>query len=309
MSPSAYTEGARVREDQLIFRWFSTGLVAASLMIGCAPAPDEGGPEVTKQPLAAELAEWNADGAVETYDTESIFAYIDGHAEVFLAYGMQRCISRRYVGPEGSGEIIVDLFEMPSAADAYGVFSHDRAGEEVAVGQGGIFRHGWLSFWKGPWYGSIYSTEGDEGARQAVLDVGAAVADTLEGGGDVPELVNRMPSSGLDPASVCFLRSPQILNAHVFVGGDNLFGLGPGVETVVGKYDLGGAVAHLVLVQYPDEAAAETVERRVREDVGAEGQRPSMVIGRNGALLAAVIGDESNEDIEGLLEETLRGGA
>jgi len=285
-----------------------TGALLVVLMGGCAPDEGDGMPVEYTPVLPDQVAGWDASGPGESYDAETIYAYIDGHAEVYLAYGMQRCVSRRYRPVDGDAEIVVDLFEMASPADAYGVFSHDRAGETVAVGQGGIFRHGWLSFWKGSWYGSVYATGGGEDARQDVLDVGAAVAGALEDGGDIPSLVTRMPSSVLDPASVCYLRSPQILNAHVFVGGDNLFGFGPEVEAVVGKYDLGGAAVHLVLVQYPDETAAEMVERRVREDVGAEGQRPSMVVGRNGVLLAAVIGDASNDDVEGLLEEALGGG-
>ncbi len=283
--------------------------MAVSLVIGCAPAINEGGPAVATQPFADELAGWTADGDVTGYDTESIFSYIDGHAEVYLAYGMKRCVSRRYLSSGSADEIVVDLFEMASPADAFGVFSHDRAGEEAAVGQGGIFRHGWLSFWKGSWYGSVYATGGGDGVRQAVLDVGRAVADALEGGGGVPELVARMPSTGLDPASVCYLRSPQILNAHVFVGGDNPFGLGPGVQTVVGKYDLGGAVASLVLTQYPDESAAVEAARRIAEGVPDDGIRPAMVVGRRGVYLAAVVGVLSDDQSAALLEAALGGGA
>lgn len=118
-----------------------------------------------------------------------------------------------------------------------------------------------------------------------------------------------MPSSGLDPASVCYLRSPQILNAHVYIGGDDLFGFVPGVGAVVGKYDLGETAIHLILVQYPNEAMAESVEGRVRAEEGDAGARPSMVLGRNGRLLAAVVGAEPGESVESLLEGALGGGA
>jgi len=276
---------------------------------GCLQSPDQPAAHVIAPILPVEVAGWMATGNSDNYDTETIFAYIDGHAEVYLAYGMQRCVSRRYRPANGDAEIVVDLFEMASPADAFGVFSHDRTGEDVAVGQGGIFRHGWLSFWKGSWYGSVYATGGDEDARQAVLDVGAAVAGAIEDAGDVPSLVTRMPSSGLDRTSVCYLRSPQILNAHVYVGGDNLFGLVPGVEAVVGKYDRGETAVHLILVRYLDEAMAETVESRVRAEESGGGGRPAMVIGRNGGLLAAVVGAGSDDGVDELLEEALGGGA
>jgi hypothetical protein len=273
----------------------------------CLRPSDPPGDQVTTPVLPIEVAGWTAAGESEHYDTESIFAYIDGHAEIYLAYGMKGCISQRYADPEGGAEIVVDLFEMASPSDAFGVYSHDRAGEVVELGRGGVFRHGWLSFWKGAWYASVYSTSGDEGSRDSVLEVGRAVADALADGGDVPALVGRLPDEGLDPATVCFLRSPQILNAHVFVGGDNIFGLGGEAEAAVGKYDLGETDGHLVLVRYPDEAAAETVDRRFRDEVGDDGTRPVMVVGRRGAYVAAVVGVESDEVVEALLEAALGG--
>jgi hypothetical protein len=302
-----YSTGDLFSEVWTVFR-FVGGFLACLLLVACGPLTDRKVGDVTVPVLPIDAGGWVAAGEEDVFDPESIFSYIDGHAEVYLAYGMKRCISRRYTVANGDAEIVVDLFEMASPADAYGVFSHDRAGEDVAVGQGGVFRYGWLSFWKGSWYGSVYATGGDAAARQGVLDIGRAVAGAVEGLGEVPALVTRMPAPGLDPASVCYLRSPQILNAHVFVGADDLFGLGPEVEAVVGKYDLSDTPAHLIVVRYPDEAAAEAVERRVREDVGPDGARPTMVIGRNGALLAAVVGAESNENVEALLEAALGGG-
>ena len=288
----------------MLFRC-SVVVCVAALSVGCSPTIDEGESSVIVQPLAEELAGWDADGAQETYDTESIYAYINGHAEVFLAYGMQRCVSRRYLGPGGVGEVVVDLFEMPSASDAFGVYSHDRNGEDVEVGQGAIYRLGWLSFWKGSWYGSVYS--GDGAAREDVIGLAAAVADGLTDTGEPPELPGRLPSAGLDESSVCFLRSPQILNAHVWVGTDNPFDLGPETQAVVGAYALGDGPAHLVIVRYPDEEAAVRAEERLRT-VASDGAGTSgMTIGRRDDLIAAVVGGPEGDEASAMLEQALGG--
>ena len=251
-----------------------------------------------------EILGWVASGAPKDYDTESIYAYIDGHAEVYLAYGMKRCVSQRYAAPDGNDEIVVDLFELASPADAFGVFSHDRAGEEVAVGQGGIYRLGWLSFWSGPWYGSVYAAGGDEASRDAVLAVAGEVAAGLPTVGEVPALVAALPENGLDTTSVCWLRSPQILNAHVFVGGENPFALGPGVEAVVGRYQRAGSEGHLVVVKYPSDPEAETVEARLRASAG---DGPEMLMSRERAVVAAVVGSQTGDWGEDLLAEVLGG--
>ena len=279
--------------------------IVVAVTMGCSQTSDEGGPEVSNQPLADELAGWRADGEVSAYDTESIFAYIDGHAEVFLAYGMQGCTSRRYVEMAGEGELVVDLFEMPSAADAFGVFSHDRSGEEVDVGQGAVYRLGWLSFWKGSWYGSIYAAE--DTPREGIIALGAAVADGLIATGDPPTLPQQLPPTGLDAQSVCFLRSPQILNAHIWVGPDNPFNLGPETEAVVGKYALDGGTAHLVMVRYQDDPTAADAETRLRAALSVIEGGPVMTIGRRGALVAAVVGEPGGDVAADLIENALGG--
>ena len=286
-------------------------LVVLSILVvvGCGPSAEPLEDDLIVPTLPIEVVGWTAEGDAEVYDTESIYAYINGHAEVYLAYGMKRCVSRRYIRSEGGGEIVVDLFEMASPADAFGVFSHDRDGEESAVGQGGVFRHGWLSFWIGSWYGSVYSSGDGVAVREAVLAVGRAVAEGLPEGGEVPTLVDRLPTVGLDQSSVCFLRSPQILNAHVFVGSDNVLGIGPEVEAVVGKYEENGRVAHLVVVRYPSEASAEAVEQRARDGADSVTDQPEMVVGRRGSIVAAVVGSDVGDWGEALLTEALGGNA
>ena len=48
------------------------------------------------------VAGWTASAPAAIYDPESIYSYIDGHAEVYRAYGMKRCVSRRLTGPAAS---------------------------------------------------------------------------------------------------------------------------------------------------------------------------------------------------------------
>lgn len=281
------------------------GFVVCVLSAGCGPTPGEPVDEVMTPVLPLEANGWSAGGEAESYDTETIYAYINGHAEVYMAYGMVRCVSRRYLDPESDAEIVVDLFEMASPADAYGVFSHDRAGDEVEVGGGGVYRHGWLSFWRGSWYGSIYSTAEGTDTKKRVLDLGRVVADGIPESGEVPDLVARLPVDGLDQNSICFLRSPQILNAHVSLGGGNPLALDPTAEAVVGAYSWELATLHLIVVRYASEAAAEQVENRMRVGEVESPDGPEMTAGRRGSLIAVVVGTDEEEKGEALLIEAL----
>ena len=46
--------------------------------------------------VPAEIAGWKWDGADRQYDSRSVFDYIDGAGEMFLAYGFQNLTVRRF---------------------------------------------------------------------------------------------------------------------------------------------------------------------------------------------------------------------
>jgi hypothetical protein len=206
--------------------------------------------------LPDEVAGWRAQAPAVRYDAQTIFNYIDGHGEVYLAYGMAACVTRRYAGPAGEGELVADAFEMASPADAYGVFTHSREGEPVDVGQDASFGYGTLSFWKGRYFVSVLAEQESERTRAAILALGRAVAEAIRETGERPALVGRLPTAGLEPGSVVYLRHPRILEAHVPVGPDNPLGVGPSAPAVAARYRLGGGAADLVLVEYSAAEAA-----------------------------------------------------
>ena len=274
------------------------GLLGA--MMACSDGTTKSDLGGTVDPvIPAEVAGWRLVDDGQIYDTESIYSYIDGHAEVYMAYGMVRCLSRRYSGPEGEPDLVLDLFEQASAADAFGVFTHDRDGEEVDVGQGGLFRHGWLSFWKGHWFGSVYAEGESEAAKKAALALGRAAADAIAEVGEVPPLVAELPVDGLDPRTVRFLHTQEILNGVVYLGYENALQFGPEIDAVVGRYQRPEGGGWLLLVDYPDDATAELAEGAATE--------AGINIRRKGSRLAAVLAPEPQAAGDSLLVDAIGG--
>jgi len=308
---------------------FAAALVAGGLALwlrsrpagsGAAPAPASAGPASAPSPGPAPLAlpeaagAWRAEGPASTWDRESIFSYIDGHAEVYLAYGMRRCISRRYSGPAGEGAITLDAFELASPYDAFGVFTHDRDGEAAGVGRESLFRYGWLSFWKGRWFVSVVAEKESDASRTTVLALGQAVAGLLaDDGGPLPPVVSALPANGLDSRSVRYLHDPQILATHRYVDAENVFGLGPSTPAALGRYERAGAKADLLLVDYPEASAAaraqSAFEQRVPPADAGGGKDGVNAARAAGTRLAAVLGAGNEALARALLEEALRGDA
>ncbi len=242
-------------------RPFSWGLVGVMMvMMACAQAPQPADSPLWAigEQLPEAVGQWRAESASVAYTPETIFDYIDGHAEVYLAYGFRGSIARRYLGPEELGDIVLDVFELASPEDAFGVFTHDQDGEEVAVGQGALFRYGWLSFWKGPFFVSIYAEGEGEAAIDAVYQLGHGVAAAIPAVGSLPAIVGLLPSRGLDPRSVRYLHDPTILAAHLHFEGAQVLRLGPDAVAALGRYHLAESRAYLLLVSYRDSADAES---------------------------------------------------
>src|SRR4030043_1916694 len=64
--------------------------------------------------LPSEAGGWKWDGKEMDYDSKSLFKYIDGAAELYLAYGFQNLTVRRFE-KSNPPPIIVELYEMASS--------------------------------------------------------------------------------------------------------------------------------------------------------------------------------------------------
>lgn len=208
--------------------------------------------------LPSEVRGWKWDGKDEMFNTQTIFKYINGAGELYLAYGFKGVTVRRFEGP-GKPLLVAELYEMGSSADAYGVFTFERQEDEAGVGQGSEFGGGLLRFWKGTYFVSVYG-EG-EGAEMdaAVLELGKRIAESIQVSGSKPVLLGFLPNKtyGLDTANMYFFRSHVLLNQRFFVANQNILQLGRDVEAVLGAYDREGKRMHLVLVRYPTEKRAQ----------------------------------------------------
>jgi hypothetical protein len=256
----------------------------------------------------------------ERFDRQTIFSYMDGAAEVYLMHGFRGLWVRRYATP-GGPQVLVEVFDMGSPEGAYGAFSHsgDMEGEEVAVGQGGHYLSGLLSFWKGRYLVSLSAPDGPPTARQVLEPIALAVAAALRAEGRPPDLVRRLPGRGLRPGTVRYFRSPAALGHYC----DPLARLpefdGSG-EGVLGHYRRKSGTALLLLLRLSDAARAararEVVLQRLVGGAGAlfssaSGQRPDgkwTAARAAGRMLAVVVEARTDADARDLLAEAFSSG-
>ena len=210
----------------------------------------------TSLPLTVEGWKW--DGKGTEYDGKTIFKYMDGAAELYLAYGFENLTVRRF---EKSNQppIILEFYEMASSEDAYGVFSYEHQDETAGIGQGSEFGGGLLRFWKGKYFVSIYSEgEGTE-VESGILKIGEAVANSISSKGREPKVVGYLPGKdlGFIDKSVRYLKSHVLLNQRFFIAHQNILNLNQKTEAVLAQYLQDKQKTHLLLIRYPNVKEAE----------------------------------------------------
>ncbi len=203
--------------------------------------------------LPSEVAGWKWDEKEIKYNSRTLFDYIDGAAELYLAYGFHNLTVRRF---EKSNQppITLELYEMASSEDAYGVFSFEQQDEAIGIGQGSEFGGGLLRFWKGKYFVSIYADGEGVEVESTILKTGRAAANSIRATGPEPKLIDFIPGKdlGLVDKSVRYLKSHVLLNQRFFVAHQNILNLNRKTEAVLAQYLRDKQKTQLLLIRYPN---------------------------------------------------------
>ncbi len=174
--------------------------------------------------IPARVGDWTAAGKDAVYDRKTLYDYMDGGAEVYLAFDFRQVFARKYAGPGGK-EISLDIYDMGSSAEAYGIFSCDREDPGAGIGQGSEYGFGLLRFHQGRFFVTVMTAEEGEDAGKAVLDIGRAVAKELGPPGPGPDMVGYLPRDSLRPDRTSYFHANVNLNNRYFVASENILGL------------------------------------------------------------------------------------
>jgi len=202
-----------------------------------------------------EIQGWKAQGKDEIYNKETLFALINGGAELYLDYGFRGTFVRRYMGPE-KREISLEIYDMGRSEDAFGVFSSERQDEDIGIGQGSEYGGGLLRFWKDRYFVSLTSTGEESRVREVMIALAKETAKAIPREGPKPRLVSLLPEKGLQKKTIRFFHTAAILDRQYFLSNRNILHLGKDTDCVLAKYADGDRAAQVLMVQYTgaDEA-------------------------------------------------------
>ncbi|MDI7277644.1 MAG: hypothetical protein QME94_16825 [Anaerolineae bacterium] len=222
---------------------------------------------------------------VRAFERHNLFDLVNGQAETYFAYGFQQVALAHYVGAEGA-TLDATIWQMATPADAYGLFTANRAGEQAPIGNDGDTDPGRrLAFWQGRCFVQVWARR--ELPQAELWALGKGIAEALPGGGERPALLSRLPSHLQKATRVIYFHEEISIESELWLGGENILGLSPKTEGFLVLLPLDGARAYLLLVQYPDGEAATAAQGRLQSDA-LERPVAARAVGR---LLAAVFGE------------------
>ena len=247
---------------------FLAALLLLAVAVPPAGAADAGDPVLG---LLAAKREWRLLEPVRTFGPDNLYEEIDGEAELFLPYGMERltvAILGRTARP--GSEVRLELFRMASPRDAYGIWSQYRYPDQEVLGippSEAIVSDTSADLFRGDTFLRVRSKPGD-GSRNDVVGIASEIVALLPGSGAPPEEARAL--DGL-PGRV----SGSILYQKRAMLGYEC--LAPGFEA---KFSTAASSGHYLLLPPLVDGGAGRKARLVRELPGYREVNPALSVVR-----------------------------
>ena len=224
--------------------------------------------------LPQDISGWTRSRDDQVFGRDDIFDYMDGGGEIYLAYDFRALLVREYTKPE-SPSIVVEIYQMSSSEDAYGVFTHDTDGDDFDLGQGAVYAAGLLRFWKDTIFVRVLADRDTPEAEAVVMKLGGTIAASIPEEGKKPALLELLPREGLLTKSLRYFHTQILLNAHYYLANANVLNLSSKTQALLARYENKSGRTRLLLVGYPSAAQAfdagkTFVEMYLREKLDLE---------------------------------------
>jgi hypothetical protein len=263
--------------------------------------------------LSPEVYGWRKASPPESYDRKTLFKYIDGGAELYVSYSMEKLTAFRYVKGKDA-EIKVDVFDMGNSYNAYGVFSQGRESLSKEIGQGSEYSSGLLHFWKYRYYVSLLGYPETPEKQQVLLKLGREISRLIPREGPLPPILSSLPPEGLIPESIRYFHHHVWLNSHYFISNDNILLIDPKTEAALATYHSAGEKYFLMFIKYPGLQQAQAAEAGFLKQylTGASSGIKQLENGRfcgikrNGTCLAVVLDAADKKTVVAALAQTTK---
>ena len=196
---------------------------------------------------------WAMDGTVATYTPENLYKYIDGEAELYMPYGFRKAATVLYAKPDTKDiGIVVNIFEMGSLLDAFGIYANFRSPtlEQIKVGAEGFLDESQLMFYQDRYFVQIEASGAVTQEGPLFLSCAETISRNLpDGKGKTPGARISQGTGGRPPDGEILCRgSPRawLLRKGVYRRGHDRGGSGKGDPYTSGSEEAAATGLHRI---------------------------------------------------------------
>ncbi len=209
---------------------------------------------------------WSKNGPARVFTSADLYGHINGGAEAFLEIGFEQLTVQKY--REGANELTVEIYRMTDSTAARGIYLA-RCGKEApdpALQERHTASRQQILLQRHRYYLVLYNTAG--GAANAPMLVKAAQAISPKLPADVQvAALTLLPPAGLVPGSARMIRGPVGLQALYTLGDGDILQLGGKITGAAGDYKDAAGATTLIVVDYPNPAAASAAFRHLKANL------------------------------------------
>ncbi|MGB9893679.1 MAG: DUF6599 family protein [Candidatus Saccharicenans sp.] len=146
--------------------------------------------------LLPELADWQWSEKPQTYFPGTLFEYIDGASEAYLSYDFKELLVAQYQKSGTETMMTVEIYDMGSALNAFGIFSSERYPEnpEINLGYAGYLEEEVLNFASGRFYVKLICYNGEDKTSDYLIRFAQELDSKIKDKGSQPEIFSLFPA-------------------------------------------------------------------------------------------------------------------
>lgn len=172
------------------------------VLTGCAGLFAEAEDPLTSILNSDALGAWKRAEPADVYNKDNVFELIDGEAELYFPYGLKRVVAAEYAqeaDPENT--ISIEVYELASLLDAFGVFSNyrDEESKPAQIGAEAVAGSTQVMFYQDVFFVKARSSKTDQ--KEKLLQFAADLSKTLPQRLDPPSEPAVLDVKGVIPAT------------------------------------------------------------------------------------------------------------
>lgn len=151
--------------------------------------------------LLPDIASWKPAESPQNYFPENLFEYINGAAEIYLAYDFKELIVAQYERRDSEFNVAVEIYDMGNGKNSFGIYSAERYPDNkfISVGTQGYLEEEALNFLVGKYYIKLLCFDCNGNSDDYLKLFSQEIVKKVKDKDAFPVLLKAFPKEGLTP--------------------------------------------------------------------------------------------------------------